>query len=80
MLSANSAPRSAAFAALVVAGAALLVAAAPSSRNAMIHVLRSSNPNPILGDEARTFDRFVGTWDADFSFPQKDGTVLRKKG
>ena len=81
MLGTNSAPRFVAFAALVVTGATLLVAAtSPSSRNAMINALGSSDPNPILGDEATTFDRFVGTWDADFSFPRKDGTVLHKKG
>src|SRR5207244_10553729 len=81
MLPSNSAPRFVAFAVLVIAGATLLVAAtAPSSRNAMINALGSSDPNPILGDEARTFDRLVGTWDADFGFPRKDGTVLHKTG
>ena len=81
MLRTNSAPRFVALAVLVIAGATLLVAAtAPSSRNAMINALGSSDPNPILGDEARTFDRLVGTWDADFGFPRKDGTVLHKKG
>jgi hypothetical protein len=66
---------------LIITGAALLVAAAtPSARDAMINTLASPAPNAILGDEARTFDRFVGTWDADFSFPHPDGTVLRKRG
>jgi len=51
-----------------------------SSREAMIHVLGSSKPNPALGDEAQTFDRLVGTWDADFSFRRDDGTVRHKKG
>jgi hypothetical protein len=46
----------------------------------MINTLGSSDPNPILGDEATTFDRLVVTWDADFGFPRKDGTVLHKKG
>src|SRR5204863_8680448 len=81
MLRTNSAPRFVTLAALVVAGATLLVAAAaPSSRNAMINALGSPDPNPILGDEARTFDRLVGTWNADFGFPGKDGRVLHKKG
>src|SRR5256885_16809948 len=81
MLRTNSAPRFVAFAVLVITGATLLVAVtAPSSRNAMINALGSSDPNPTLGDEARTFDRLVGTWDADFSFPRKDGTLLHKKG
>jgi hypothetical protein len=52
----------------------------PSPRQAMINVLGSANPSPQLGDEARTFDQFVGAWDADFGFPQDDGTVRHKKG
>jgi hypothetical protein len=52
----------------------------PSVRAAMINVLGVPNPNPALGEEAQTFDRLVGTWDADFTFPKPDGTVSRKKG
>ena len=52
----------------------------PSFRAAMINVLGSPTPNPALGEEAQTFDRLVGTWDADFTFPHPDGTVVRKKG
>src|SRR5262245_19225972 len=51
-----------------------------SSRGAMINILGSSAPNPALGDEAQAFDRFVGTWDADFSFRRDDGTVRHNKG
>jgi hypothetical protein len=81
MLRTHSSQRLVALIAVVVASATLLVAAtAPSSRNAMINALGSSDPNPALGDEAKTFDRLVGTWDADFSFPRQDGSVLRKKG
>src|SRR5215467_12508385 len=50
-----------------------------SLREAMIRILGSTNPNPSLGDEAQTFDRLIGSWDADFSFPQSDGTVRHKK-
>ena len=53
---------------------------APASREAMIAALGSQNPNPAIGDEAQTFDRLVGTWDADFSFHREDGTVYHKKG
>jgi hypothetical protein len=49
-------------------------------RAAMITALASSNPNPSLGDEAQTFDRLVGTWDAEFTFHREDGTVVQKKG
>lgn len=52
----------------------------PSVRAAMINVLGVPNPNPALGEEAQTFDRLVGTWDAEFTFPKPDGTVSRKKG
>jgi hypothetical protein len=52
----------------------------PSAREAMINVLGSVNPNPSLGDEARTFDRLVGAWDADFAFYRDDGTVVHNKG
>ncbi len=50
------------------------------SREAMIRVLGSANPNPSLGEEAQTFDRLVGSWDADFGFSQADGSVRHKKG
>lgn len=48
--------------------------------DAMISVLGAASPNPSLGDEARTFDQFVGAWDADFGFPQSNGTTTHKKG
>ena len=49
-------------------------------RQAMIGVLSASSPHPSLGDEARVFDRFVGTWDCDYSFHLDDGSVRHKKG
>jgi hypothetical protein len=49
-------------------------------RTAMVKVLGSMTPNASLGEEAQTFDRLVGTWEADFTFPKPDGTVSRKKG
>ena len=51
-----------------------------AAREAMIKALGSANPNPALGDEAETFDRLVGSWDADFSFHRENGTVYHKKG
>jgi hypothetical protein len=50
------------------------------ARDAMISVLGAANPNASLGEEARTFDRLVGAWDADFGFPHDDGTTTHKKG
>ena len=52
----------------------------PPLREAMVRVLGSESPNPSLGEEAQTFDRLIGSWEADFSFPQPDGTVRHKKG
>src|SRR5437016_4015451 len=52
----------------------------PASREAMINTLGSANPNPSLGEEGQTFDRLIGSWDADFSFHRDDGTVYHKKG
>jgi len=51
-----------------------------STREAMINVLGSADANLSVGDEAKTFDRLVGTWDADFSFHRADGSVSHKKG
>lgn len=51
-----------------------------SIRAAMIDVLGSPTPNPSLGEEAQTFDRLVGSWDAEFTFHRGDGTVFRKTG
>jgi len=53
---------------------------AKSTREAMINVLGSEDANPSIGDEAKTFDRLVGTWDADFTFYRADGSVFHKKG
>jgi hypothetical protein len=49
-------------------------------RQAMVATLAASRPNPSLGKQAQVFDRFVGTWDADFGFPHDDGRVTHKKG
>jgi hypothetical protein len=78
---------------LVLSTAAIFVPiicllAAPEPRNspnlplreAMIRVLGSVNPSPSLGEEAQTFDRLIGSWEADFGFPQPDGSVRHKKG
>ena len=53
---------------------------AKSTREAMINVLRAADANPSMGDEGKTFDRLVGTWDADFTFHRADGSVFHKKG
>jgi len=49
-------------------------------RTAMIDALSASGPHPSLGSEARVFDRFVGTWDCDYTFYRDDGTKRYVKG
>jgi uncharacterized protein len=55
---------------------------APASdpRRDMIKALGASNPHPSLGEEARVFDRLVGTWDCDYSFFLDDGSIRHSKG
>jgi hypothetical protein len=53
---------------------------ATDPRQAMVATLVASRPHSSLANEAQVFDRFVGTWDADFSFHLDDGRVTHKKG
>lgn len=55
-------------------------ASSPDPRREMIAALAAPAPHPSLGAEARTFDRFVGTWDCDFSFHAEDGSVRHSAG
>jgi hypothetical protein len=50
------------------------------SRRDMITALPALSPHPSLGDQARVFDRFVGTWDCDYVHYEKDGSVSRSSG
>jgi hypothetical protein len=49
-------------------------------RRDMIKALGASSPHPSLGEQARVFDRLVGTWDCDYSFHLDDGSVRHSKG
>jgi hypothetical protein len=49
-------------------------------RREMITVLPTAGPHPSLGDKAKLFDHFVGTWDTDYTFYAADGTVSKRKG
>ena len=49
-------------------------------RQAMVAALGAEHPHPSIANEARPFDRLVGTWDCDFTFYLGDGRVLRKNG
>ncbi len=49
-------------------------------RRDMIATLEARGPHASLGDQARTFDRFVGTWDCDYANFKEDGTIEHAKG
>jgi uncharacterized protein len=65
---------------LTVTALATGVLQAADLRREMISALPAAGPNPSLGSEARVWDRFVGTWDCDYTFHAEDGTVTRAKG
>ena len=46
--------------------------------DAMIRALEADGPHPALGDQARAFDRFVGTWHTDFTHFKADGSLLNR--
>jgi hypothetical protein len=54
--------------------------AAADPRRDMVTVLAAPAPHPSLGRQADLFGRFVGTWDADYSFIAEDGSVRHKRG
>jgi hypothetical protein len=49
-------------------------------RGDMVAVLPARGPHPSLGHHADLFGRFVGTWDADYSFIAEDGSVRHSRG
>ena len=49
-------------------------------RHAMTAALSASRSHPSLGDQAKVFDRMVGTWDCDYGFYAKDGSVSHIPG
>ncbi len=53
---------------------------APDPREAMVTALAASGPHSSLGDEARVFDRLVGTWDCDYTFYIDDGSIRHSSG
>lgn len=55
-------------------------AAAADSRRDMVSVLEAGAPHPSLGEAARVWDRFAGTWDCDFGFHAADGKVTHASG
>jgi hypothetical protein len=78
---------------MVAAIAALQVGCAPSAadqagtgqagvdpRRDMIALLPALGPHPSLGRHPDLFGRFVGTWDADYSFIAENGSVRHLRG
>ena len=55
-------------------------APATDPRLDMVTALRAMGPHPSLGDQARVFGRFVGTWDAEYSELSKDGKATHSLG
>jgi hypothetical protein len=55
-------------------------AAATDPRLDMVAALKALDPHPSLGDQARVFGRFVGTWDGEYTEFSKDGKVSRSSG
>src|SRR5881296_1408024 len=53
---------------------------AADPRRDMIAVLPALGPHPSLGPQADLFGRFVGTWDADYSFIAEDGSIRHRRG
>ena len=52
----------------------------PDPAKQMIAVLSATGPHASLGDQARIWDRFIGTWDCDFGFHLEDGSVRHVPG
>jgi hypothetical protein len=50
------------------------------SRRDMIAVLDAASPHPSLGEQARVFDQFIGTWECDYANFAENGTITRGKG
>src|SRR5438874_178732 len=55
-------------------------AAGAPPRRGMVAVLPALGPHPSLGHHADLFGRFVGAWDADYSFIAEDGSVRHSRG
>jgi hypothetical protein len=56
------------------------ISTAADHSNDMVAVLAARAPHPSLGPQADLFGRFVGTWDAEYSFIAEDGSIRRKRG
>jgi hypothetical protein len=55
-------------------------APATDPRLDMVTALQATGPHPSLGDQAKDFGRFVGTWDGEYNEFSKDGKATRSSG
>jgi hypothetical protein len=55
-------------------------APAADPRLDMVTALQAMGPHPSLGDQAKVFGRFVGTWDVEYTDFSKDGKVTHRSG
>jgi hypothetical protein len=55
-------------------------APATDPRLDMITALQAMGPHPSLGDQAKVFGRFVGTWDVEYTDFSKGGKVTHRSG
>ena len=55
-------------------------APATDPRLDMVTALQAMGPHSSLGDQARVFGRFVGTWDVEYTDFSKDGKVTHRSG
>ena len=53
---------------------------AADQRLDMVTALQATGPHPSLGDQAKVFGRFVGTWDGEYNEFSKDGKTARSSG
>jgi hypothetical protein len=55
-------------------------ASATDPRLDMVTALQARGPNPTLGDQAKIYDRLVGTWDVEYTDFSNDGKVTHRSG
>lgn len=55
-------------------------APATDPRLDIVTTLQAMGPHPSLGDQAKVFGRFVGTWDAEYNEFSRDGKTTRSSG
>lgn len=46
----------------------------------MVRTLQATAPHHSLGDQAKAFDRLIGTWDVEYTDFAKDGKVSHRSG